>query len=147
MHKKIVYQNRIATTLAALTLGVALARLPVRVTGIRVTAERLGPFAACTPGVVEKLETQALALMRPRCPSLPVRAAPAVHMDGRYFGDGYGVATAAAEDARQRFAAAGIALESTYSAKAAAAFLDRLAAEHGPVLFWNTFNSRPPASG
>lgn len=133
-----------ASTLAGLTLGVALAGLDTRVTGIRVAAERLGPFAACTPGVVTELEDAALKIMRRHVPALPLRSAPVVHMNGSYFGPGYGDSTPAATQAIAAFREhAGLSLESTYSGKAAAAFLDRLATTSRPVLFWNTFNSRP----
>ncbi|MDF3031435.1 MAG: 1-aminocyclopropane-carboxylate deaminase [Moraxellaceae bacterium] len=133
-----------ASTLAGLTLGVALAGLKTRVTGIRVTAERLGPFAACTAGVVEKLETQALAQMHAAGVARQLQRAPAVTLSGDYFGTGYGEVTPAAEAAIAVLRAkAGLELEGTYSGKAAAAFLNRLTATTGPVLFWNTFNSRP----
>lgn len=133
-----------ASTLAGLTLGVALAGLRTRVTGIRVAAERLGPFAACTTGVVETLERQALAMMHAAGAATGIGAVPPVSLRGEYFGPGYGEATPAAEAAIARFrAATGLALEGTYSGKAAAAFLDRLPQATGPVLFWNTFNSRP----
>ncbi|HEX6590729.1 MAG TPA: hypothetical protein VF050_01890, partial [Moraxellaceae bacterium] len=55
----------------------------------------------------------------------------------------YGHDSAAARAAIAAFAQEGITLESTYSGKAAAAFLDRLGTAGVPVLFWNTFNSRP----
>lgn len=133
-----------ASTLAGLTLGVALAGLTTRVTGVRVAAERLGPFAACTTGVVEGLERQALAMLHAAGAARSVRKAPPVQLTGEYFGTGYGEVTPAATAAMQAFAEkAGIGLEGTYSGKAAACFLDRLRAGEGPVLFWNTFNSRP----
>jgi len=60
-----------------------------------------------------------------------------------YYGDGYGVGAAWGEAAKERFAREGYALEQTYSAKAAACFLDQVDASDLPVLFWHTFNSRP----
>lgn len=142
--QEIVVAVSSASTLAGLTLGVALAGLSTRVTGVRVAADRLGPFAACTPGVVEKLERQALALMHAAGAAGNLRQAPAATLVGEYFGSGYGETTAAATAAiavfRER---TGLELEGTYSGKAAAAFLDRLRDATGPVLFWNTFNSRP----
>lgn len=133
-----------ASTLAGLTLGVALAGLATKVTGVRVAAERLGPFAACTAGVVEKLEAQALARLHAAGCARELRRAPPATLCGDYFGPGYGEATAAARDAIAAFREeTDLELEGTYSGKAAAAFLDRLASADGPVLFWNTFNSRP----
>jgi D-cysteine desulfhydrase len=125
-----------ASTLAGLTLGVALAGMATRVTGVRVAAERLGPFAACTAGVVEKLEAQALALMHAAGCARELRRAPPATLIGDYFGPGYGEATVAARSAITAFREeTGLELEGTYSGKAAAAFLDRLPAARGPVLF------------
>lgn len=133
-----------ASTLAGLNLGVALAGLKSRVHGIRVAAEKLGPFAACTPGVVEKMQDDALRFMKEQDVNLTGFKAPAVRMEGAYFGAAYGQGTEkAAQAMRIMTQATGLPLESTYSGKAAAAFLDRLATATQPVLFWNTFNSRP----
>lgn len=142
--EEIVVAVSSASTLAGLTLGVALAGLKSRVTGVRVAAERLGPFAACTSGVVQTLERQALAMMHAAGEAQALRKAPPAHLLGEYFGEGYGQVTPAAMAAiaalREK---TGIELEGTYSGKAAACFLVRLLANSGPVLFWNTFNSRP----
>lgn len=142
--EEIVVAVSSASTLAGLTLGVALAGLKSRVTGVRVAAERLGPFSACTTGVVEGLERQALAILHAAGEAREWRKAPPVQLIGEYFGEGYGEITPAAMAAMAAFAEkTGIALEGTYSGKAAACFLDRLREAKGPVLFWNTFNSRP----
>lgn len=142
--EEIVVAVSSASTLAGLTLGVALAGLRTKVTGVRVAAERLGPFAACTTGVVETLERQALAMMHAAGEAQHLRKAPPARLTGDYFGTGYGEATPEAATAMAVFAEkTGIALEGTYSGKAAACFLDRLREAQGPVLFWNTFNSRP----
>ncbi len=133
-----------ASTLAGLSLGVALAGLNTRVRGIRVAAEKLGPFAACTPAVVKRLQDYALREMRRQGLRPALQKAPAIILDGNYFGAGYGHGSEAASAAiRKMQAATGLSLESTYSGKAAAAFLDSLQSATGPVLFWNTFNSRP----
>lgn len=132
-----------ASTLAGLTLGVALAGLSSRVIGVRVAAEKLGPFAACTPAVVNKMAAQALATIRQQHRGRAFKKIPSAIMNGDYFGPGYGEPTAAAQNAIAVFEkATGLQLESTYSGKAAAAFLDRLPLQEKPVLFWNTFNSR-----
>jgi 1-aminocyclopropane-1-carboxylate deaminase/D-cysteine desulfhydrase-like pyridoxal-dependent ACC family enzyme len=133
-----------ASTLAGLSLGVALAGLDSKVRGIRVAAEKLGPFAACTPDVVRKLQDYVLGEIRQQGLRPALHKAPEIILDGNYFGAGYGDGTEAATAAIQKMqAATGLSLESTYSGKAAAAFLDRLQTTTGPVLFWNTFNSRP----
>lgn len=141
--REIVVAVSSVSTLAGLTLGVRLAGLDTVVTGVRVGPATLGPFDACTPAVAEKMEKHALEMMR-SCgiTGLPGKA-PDVTLLGDYFGPGYGHSTEAAQAAIQKFAACGIPLEGTYSGKSAAAFLDRLAIDKGPVLFWNTFNSQP----
>jgi D-cysteine desulfhydrase len=86
---------------------------------------------------------RAHALLRRHAPARNAVVLPPVIMTDDYFGAGYGVASSASADAVARFGRCGFDLENTYSGKAAAAFLDRLATASGPVLFWNTFNSRP----
>jgi D-cysteine desulfhydrase len=66
-----------------------------------------------------------------------------------YLGDCYGAVTEAGLRAVELAAEHGIALETTYSAKAFAAlkdFVKTLSPRSGPVLFWNTFNSRDLSS-
>jgi D-cysteine desulfhydrase len=66
-----------------------------------------------------------------------------LEIDGRELGPGYGIATAFGHEALSLFARTeGLALEPTYSAKAAAAFV-RAARERreGPLLFWSTKSS------
>jgi 1-aminocyclopropane-1-carboxylate deaminase/D-cysteine desulfhydrase-like pyridoxal-dependent ACC family enzyme len=130
-----------SATLAGLTLGMALAELPVTVEGVRVAPSHLGPFPACTPGTVKSLlHATARVLDRHLGRALPTLTAPILIED--YFGDGYGVGTDEGEAAIKRFAEAGFTLEPTYTGKAAAAFLDRAETTAGPVLYWHTYNSR-----
>lgn len=131
-----------SATLAGLTLGFQWLRLPVEVIGVRVAPSHLGPFAACTTASVRRLMwqthrvTQQLTGRRLPEPKSPI-------LLDAYYGAGYGEATPAGADAQRAFAQAGYALEQTYSAKAAACFLDVVSREATPVLFWHTFNSRP----
>jgi D-cysteine desulfhydrase len=69
-----------------------------------------------------------------------------LRVDGRFLGRGYGYATPDGEHAIQLFrAAGGPALETTYSAKAAAGLLQTLRErDDGPVVYWATC-SRVPA--
>ena len=62
------------------------------------------------------------------------------------MGPGYGRPSEAGERARQLFAEDGIALDSTYTGKAAAALLE-IARARGArrVLFWHSFAPPPPA--
>lgn len=136
-----------AATLAGLTLGCALAGLPTRVVGVRVAPAKVGPFDACTPVVVTGMMRAALSVLADADPARRGFPLPAADLRDDWYGDGYGVPTAAGEAATRIAAADGIALEPTYSAKAFAAFLDRLPVAGGPVLFWNTYSSRPLPPG
>ncbi len=130
-------------TLAGLTVGLQLAGLPTRLVGVRVAASHLGPIATCTTGAVQQMIDKTTAFLRQHVPALRDLQVTAAPLDDGYFGDGYGVPTAAGQAAIARFATDfAIPLEATYSGKAAAAFLDVLASAEGPVLFWDTFNSR-----
>jgi D-cysteine desulfhydrase len=131
-----------ASTVAGLHLGVALAGLKTRVLGVRVAAEYLGPFAVCTPGVVQGMVRHARNIIARHYSGTLPDPGPA-QLTGAYFGEAYGAGTPAASAAIEHFGGQGIALESTYSGKAAAAFVDALPSAGGPVLLWDTFNSRP----
>lgn len=141
--EEIVVAAGSAATLAGLTLGCRLAGLRSRVTGIRVAPARVGPFAACTPGVVTAMMRRAAQTLARACPEETLPPWPDVELRDDWYGPGYGVTTPAADLAIARAAAAGIPLEQTYSGKAFAAFLDHLDRTRGPVLFWNTYSSRP----
>lgn len=68
-----------------------------------------------------------------------------LELDGRELGPGYGFATSAGLEALEHFRILeGLALDPTYSAKAAAGFV-RAARERrdGPLLFWSTKSSAP----
>ncbi|MBX3466184.1 MAG: pyridoxal-phosphate dependent enzyme [Planctomycetes bacterium] len=126
-------------TAAGIALGLELAGLPARVVAVRVV-----PAAVTNAWLLRRLDLTARRLLRragarwSRGPRAPVE------LDPHELGGGYGVDTPAARAACERFAAEGIALETTYTGKAAAAFL-RLAASPAlrgrRVLFWHTFSS------
>ena len=129
------------STLAGLTLGVKMAGLNTKVIGIRVAPAYLGPFPACTAGEVNKVIGKAYSWLKQN--SVPLKFdKPACLFSDDYFGEGYGCATEQSQQAINQFSQAGIELENTYSAKAAAAFLEQAATSNKPQLFWNTFNSR-----
>lgn len=144
-----------AATLAGLTLGAALAGLrsgdgtATRVIGVRVAPAKVGPFDACTTDVVRKMMVDAQQRLLHAQPELATRlnALPEVYLRDDWYGPGYGVTTGATERAIEQAAACGVALEQTYSGKAFAALLDHLHKASGPVLFWNTYNSRPLPQG
>lgn len=65
-------------------------------------------------------------------------------LDSGYLGRGYGRVTESGRAAMQRWAEAGLPpLDTTYSAKSAAAFLARCERSRGPTLFWSTKSSAP----
>ena len=128
-------------TLAGLSYGCQILGLDTQVIGVRVAPRNLGPFAACTEQTVYKLMGELHLFLKGHTDrQMPPPQRPTL-LD-EYFGEGYGVATEKGKRAMQTFHAAGITLEQTYTAKAAAAFLDLLERHQSPVLFWNTYNSR-----
>ena len=68
-----------------------------------------------------------------------------LRVEGRYLGRGYGHATASGRDAIRLWRDhAGYALDTTYSAKSAAAFLDLArSGTPGPLLYWSTKSTYP----
>lgn len=130
------------STLAGLSLGCALAGLSCQVRGVRVAASHLGVIPSCTVGTVTRLMQQTYRHLRRHEPALPAIRLPRVDIEQGYFGEGYGVPTAAGRQALARMADAGIELELTYTAKAVAAVLEYCEAhpEH-QVLYWHSYNS------
>ncbi len=125
-------------TAAGLVAGCKLARLPIRVTAVRVfDAFRSNRWT------ITGLARRALGLLRalePGIPEVPIAAGDFDLLTG-FLGRGYGDPTPAARSA-VAWAAPRLPLETTYTGKTMAACL-----AHGsragarPVLFWNTFNS------
>ena len=65
-------------------------------------------------------------------------------IDGNYLGGGYGVPTPEGLAAMRTWRELGLPeLDTTYSAKSAASFLERCRNASGPVLFWSTKSSAP----
>ena len=127
-------------TAAGLVAGCKLARLPTRVTAVRVfDAIRANRWT------ITSLARRTLTLLRalePGVPHVPVAAGDFDLVTG-FLGGGYGDPTPAARSA-VAWAAPRLLLETTYTGKTMAACLAH-AAQTGarPVLFWNTFNSAP----
>jgi len=111
------------------------------VLGRVVAADKRGPFFACTQHVVfQRMNGVDYFLKQHVSHMLPAPQTP--ELIGDYYGDGYGVATGKGDQAIEKFKSAGIKIEQTYTAKAAAAFMDELEGSESNTLFWNTFNSR-----
>jgi D-cysteine desulfhydrase len=122
-------------TAAGLVLGFHLAGWNVRVLGVRVAdawvANRwqVGRLMATTERVLRRYGV--------RIPG----GAKSLTVVGDQYGRGYGHATEAARAAQAVFAAAGVALDLTYSAKAAAS-LQEAANRFRRICFWHTFDTR-----
>lgn len=127
-------------TLSGLVLGLALAGLPTRVVGVLVN-DILPPGARR----VRALARESLARLRRLEPSLPeVRIDPSSFEITRVqLGAGYGSPTEAGRAAAAIAREAGLALETTYTAKCLAELIARLGDGRlrAPALFWYTYNS------
>jgi D-cysteine desulfhydrase len=132
---------------AGLAVGLRLSGLATRPVGVLVSD--------ILPPSPRALARKARAIVRklrradPTLPALALESGDFELVTGQ-VGPGYGAATEAAREAQGLAAEAGLALETTYTAKALAEVLRRARAgelPRGPVLFWNTFNSIDVASG
>ena len=126
-------------TAAGLWAGLRLAGLRARLVAVRVV-ER----AFCNRGTLLRLARRTAHRIDRRA-DLPRRPADDdLHVEHGQFGAAYAVATDAGRDAIVRAQAAGLHLETTYTAKAFAALLADAASgrlDGRRVLFWNTYNS------
>jgi D-cysteine desulfhydrase len=122
-------------TAAGLILGFGLMGWRVTVCGVRVSE----PWFTTTARV-HGLVRGALRILRRHGLVGPVTPAP-FRLVTDQLGSGYGHPTAAAGSMRARMARAGLVLDGTYTAKAAAA-LGALAGSFPRLLFWHTFDAR-----
>ena len=134
-------------TAVGLALGLRAAGLRTRVRAVRVVHESVGSRTRA-----RRLLERMAALLHRMEPAFPEVDWPTARLEVRddQFGDGYALATPAARAALDHARDAwGLALETTYSAKAAAALLaDRDAGrlDGQSVLLWSTYSARrPPA--
>lgn len=138
-------------TLVGLVVGLRLAGLGSRATGVLVT-DILPPG----PRRLARAANATLALLRRADPTVPaLRFAPDdFEVDDSQLGPGYGSPTAAGDAALAAADPLGLHLDRTYTGKCLAAILARArerALGSRPVLFWNTYNdvdvlARAPAS-
>ncbi len=127
------------STLAGLTLGMALAGLDTQVIGVQVADSRLGPLPACTAGTVKQLADKTLRWLERRGVAWPVSPVE-ITLNQAFLGPGYGYATREGELARQAFEQQmGIPLDGTYTAKAFAAVLAD--EQPGSCAYWHTLSS------
>jgi len=127
-------------TLAGLAAGLRLAGLPTRVVGVLVTdilppgTSRLAALARGALRLLHRLDAGV---------PTPWIGPDEFELVRDELGPGYGAPTPAAERALRVAAEAGLALETTYTAKCLAALLGRSAgaSPEAPDLFWNTYNA------
>lgn len=132
-----------SATVAGLTLGCALADLKTQVIGVRVAPSHLGPIPSCTPNTVKALMLKTYKHLQLFSRAIHLNKLPTINLNDQYYGDGYGMSTKAGDQAIRTFADKNIQLESTYTAKAAAACLHHASKKQDKrFLYWHTFNSR-----
>lgn len=128
-------------TAAGLALGLALAgrRIPIQATRITSTL-------VTNPRTLRRLLRGAAALLESAGVRVPEVASvmEMVELRDDQIGAGYGHETAAGRAATDAFRAAGLVLDPTYTAKAAAAVLAAEATGAGPPLFWHTLSAAEP---
>ncbi len=128
-------------TAAGLALGFALAELPIRIMAVRITS-RIVTNERALMRLIRGAED---ILRRAGVKSSHAeRAFRSVELKHEFIGKGYGVATEAGTAATHALAEVGIQLDTTYTAKAAAALLQLVQQESGPVLFWHTLSAAHP---
>lgn len=129
-------------TLAGLTLGCQLAGLKSQVRGIRVAPSHVGIIPICTKNTVARLMKQTYRFLRNKSDEVPLVQLRPIDLDDGYYGEGYGHASDEGDTAIETFRKRDIVLESTYTAKAAAAALQSCRQNPDEVnLYWHTFSS------
>ena len=136
MPRRVVVPLGSGGTSAGLALGFAIAGLDTT-----VVAARVAPRIASNAAGVHRLARRTARLIA-RHAGERIPPPRTVHVVHGWYGGAYGRPLAAGTAAARLFAdELNVALEGTYSGKAAAAAL-ALASEPGPTLFWLTFDGR-----
>jgi 1-aminocyclopropane-1-carboxylate deaminase/D-cysteine desulfhydrase-like pyridoxal-dependent ACC family enzyme len=127
-------------TYAGLLAGARAFDVPSEVWGVRVT----DPWMV-SPTAVAWMSRRALALAEPEHGHDRTIRARDVRVRHDQLGRGYGVPTDAGREATEMFAADGIVLDPTYTAKAAAGLVAMAREPNAPrrFLFWHTLSSAP----
>ena len=126
-------------TVAGIIAGAALVLPKAEIHAVQVAPDKVGPFTACHPQVIEKMVARVWRSLRAADASLPERCPSRWQWHAEQFGDGYGVATPASDAAISAAGKSGLTLETTYSGKAFATALALTEQHRDPVLFWQTF--------
>jgi 1-aminocyclopropane-1-carboxylate deaminase/D-cysteine desulfhydrase-like pyridoxal-dependent ACC family enzyme len=129
-------------TVAGLAIGIALTGAADRILAVRIV-----PAAIANAWTLARLVEGALRLLAAGGVAVPDARAVLDRVDlvGDYLGGGYGHPTEAGGRAGEWFMGRGVTLDPTYTAKTAAAVLDRLTV--GPpatVLYWHTLSAALP---
>ncbi|HHH12151.1 MAG TPA: pyridoxal-phosphate dependent enzyme [Sorangium sp.] len=145
-------------TTAGLLLGFALAaRLQLGFAAARpppLLAVRVTPWPITTRYRIVRLARAAATCLHqltgdPRCNVPRATLSSTLHLDTSQLGRGYGLASGASQRAVARWRRlVGHPLDTTYSGKAAAAFIQLAQQQAGPILFWSTKTSTqlPPVN-
>jgi len=130
-------------TAAGLAIGFALAGLDVPISAVRITGRIVANERA-----LARLVSRTLAhLRRAGLASAPRRGAVLrlVTIRHGFLGEGYGHETPAGREAAELFRDAGLILDPTYTAKAAAGLISSIREQRGGVhLFWHTLSAHEP---
>ena len=129
-------------TLAGLTLGIRLAGLSTQVIGVRVV-DRIVVNRPHIAWIINRT----LALLRQHDYALrvPDFSFSDIHLIDGYLGRSYGDVTPKGKRAVEIAKKHNIVLDTTYTGKTFAAltdFVSEISPKAGPVMFWQTFNSR-----
>ncbi len=136
---RVYVANGTTGTAGGLALGLALAGVDAEVHAIRVTSDEFAS-AASLRALMQKT-TLRLHGIDPGFPADLAERARVVNRD-EFVGRGYTHPTAASDAALEKATAFGLALESTYTAKAFAAVVADATPGQSAV-FWNTFSAVP----
>ena len=124
-------------TAAGIALGAAIGGLQTEVIGVRVV-----PRVVANRRRVKRLVSQTARLIH-RLTGEAVDAPAPVRVVHSFYGGAYGRKVPVAESAAERcLTETGIAVDSTYSAKALAAAISIAREEGGTTLFWLSFDGR-----
>jgi 1-aminocyclopropane-1-carboxylate deaminase/D-cysteine desulfhydrase-like pyridoxal-dependent ACC family enzyme len=128
-------------TVAGLALGFALQNVPMKIIAVRITSR-----IVTNERVLMRLIRGADDILR-RAGLSGDRADAAfksVELRHEFIGRGYGISTPEADAAAETLAKLGIHLDTTYTAKAAAALLAQTETAPKPTLFWHTLSAAEP---
>jgi 1-aminocyclopropane-1-carboxylate deaminase/D-cysteine desulfhydrase-like pyridoxal-dependent ACC family enzyme len=129
-------------TAAGIAIGLTLLDLSTEITATRITSKLVSNERA-----LERLIHKTCDVLDQHGVRVSAtRALEKVHMTHDRVGRGYGQPTEAARDACEAFARAGLQLDMTYTAKAAADLLALHSAHpHERLLFWHTLSATMPS--